>query len=73
MFPLIKPKQEQFSYTFSGTKQSEMKIKVKKKKNDRIAGDEARNAIGDFEGVARASPDDLHLTHIEPSFAPLAR
>ena len=47
--------------------------KKKVKKNDRIAGDEARNSIGNLVGVARASPDDLHLIHIELSFAPLAR
>lgn len=44
-----------------------------RKKNDRIAGDEASNTIGELQGVARTGPDDLHLLHIETSLAPLGR
>ena len=73
----LEPKQAQLSYTFSRSKQSQTnnfsKKKKKVKKNDRIAGDKVRNSIGNLKGVARASPDNLHLIHIELSFAPLAR
>lgn len=46
---------------------------VKEGENHRIAGDEARNAIGELEVVAGAGPDDLQLRHIKLSLAPLAR
>ena len=40
-------------------------------KTDRIAGDEARNPIGDLEGVRGTGPDDLNLVDIELRLVPL--
>ena len=41
------------------------------KKIHRIAGDKASNPIGDLKNMARTSPDDLHLVHIEACLPPL--
>lgn len=38
---------------------------------NRVAGNKARNPIRNLEGMARTSPYDFHLLHIEIGFAPL--